>query len=55
MDELDALLTKLGLEDSAQVEYARGILLDEGAEEDADRQEAVMSLVEEPSAEAESE
>lgn len=49
MDELDRLLNGLGLSDEAQVEYARGILLDEGAEDDEELSEVVKSLIEEPS------
>lgn len=49
VDELDKLLANLGLSDEAQIEYARGILLDDAADEEEELSEVVKSLVEEPS------
>lgn len=53
-DELAQLLAKIGLEDEAQIDYARGILLDDADGEDEDRQEAILSLIEEPADDIES-
>lgn len=54
-DDLAQLLAKIGLEDEAQIDYARGILLDDADGEDDDRQEAILSLIEEPADDIESE
>lgn len=53
MSTIEDLLAALGLEDEAQIEYGKEILLAEGDEDDQDRQEAVLALLEEPTAEAE--